>query len=135
MKFPKFASGSGGGGVVRAHTRGLLYALTLTLAAFLIFAMVIKFAGLSGGTIKPVVQIIKALAIFTGVYAALRTIEKRAWLHGGILGLVYTVLAFFILSIIDSSFSLTGGFMVEALFALVVGLVSALLLRLRKREV
>ena len=120
---------------MRAHTRGLLYALTLTLAAFLIFAMVIKFAGLSGGTIKPVVQIIKALAIFTGVYAALRTIEKRAWLHGGILGLVYTVLAFFILSIIDSSFSLTGGFMVEALFALVVGLVSALLLRLRKREV
>ena len=124
---PKFSNP-----VFRAHTRGTLYALVLTLAGVLIFAFVVKFAGISDSVIRPIIQIIKALSIFTGVYFLLKRIEKRAWMHGGILGLVYTVLAFFILSIIDSNFSVTGGFFIEALFALAVGMGSALLLRLKK---
>ena len=124
-----------GNTALRAHTRGTLFALVLTLTAVLIVAAIVKFAGLSDTVIKPIVQVIKALSIFTGVYSVLKSVEKRAWLHGGILGLVYTVLAFFILSIIDSNFSITGGFFIETAFSLVVGVVSALLLRLRTRNV
>jgi putative membrane protein (TIGR04086 family) len=124
-----------GNGMLGAHTRGTLYALVLTLAAVLILAIAVKYAGMGANAIKPVVQIIKALSIFTGVYAVLRHVEKNAWLHGGILGLVYTVLAFFILSIIDKNFSLTGGFFVDALFALVIGVASAFLLRIRRKNI
>ena len=124
-----------GNPILRAHTRGTLYALVLTLSAVLLLAIIVRYAGVPGTVIKPIVQVIKTLSIFTGVYAALKTIEKRAWLHGGILGFVYTVLAFFVLSIIDSSFSITSGFLVEVLFALTIGVASALLLRLRRREV
>ena len=122
-----------GNGIFAAHTRGVLYALVLTLTAIFIFALIVRFLGISGDVIKPVVQIIKALSIFLGVFMALKSIERRAWMHGAILGLVYTVLVFFILSIIDSSFSITSGLLIEALFALAVGIASAMLLRLRKR--
>ncbi|MDR0462346.1 MAG: TIGR04086 family membrane protein [Christensenellaceae bacterium] len=131
LRLPNFK----GSGVVRAYTRSTLYALVLTLASVLLLALVVKYAGISDGAIKPIVQIIKALSVFTGVAAVLRSIEKRAWMHGGILGLIYTVLAFFALSTIDSNFSITGGFFVEAAFALAVGIASAMLLRLRKREI
>ena len=131
MKLPKLS----GNTALGAHTRGTLYALVITLASILLFAILVNFAGISDAVIKPIIQIIKALSIFTGVYLMLKRIEKRAWMHGGILGLVYTMLAFFILSIIDSDFSITGSFLIESLFALAVGIASALLLRLRKRDI
>ena len=122
-------------GTVRGYTRGTLFALLLTLSAVLIVALFVRVAGISDAVIKPIVQIVKVLSIFTGVFVALKSIEKRAWMHGGILGLIYTVFAFFILGIVDSSFSLTDGFFIEALFALIVGAASAMLLRLRKRNI
>ena len=121
--------------VVRAHLRGTLYALAITFAAVLLFALAVQFAGISNTVIGPTTQAIKAISIFIGVLTALRTVEKRAWMHGGILGLIYTVFTFFILSIIDPTFSITSGLIVELVFAGCIGLVSAMLLRLRKREV
>ena len=130
MKVPSLK----GNPILRAHTRGTLYALILTLGGVLLFALLVKIMGGSSSTIKPIVQIIKVVSIFIGVYTILRTVENRAWLHGGTLGIIYTVLAFFVLSIIDSNFSVTGGFFVEAMFAFAIGVASAMLLRLRKRE-
>ena len=118
-----------------AHTRGTLWALVTTLSCVLILALVIKFAGLTGNVIKPIAQGIKVISIFLGAFVLLRSVEKRAWMHGAILGLIYTTLAFFIFSIIDKSFSLTTGLLYETLFALAVGIVSALLIRLRRRNV
>jgi len=120
--------------ILRAHVRGTLFAVAITLGAILLFAFFVQVAGLSDGVVRPLTQIIKAVSVFIGVFMAIKTIENRAWLHGAILGFVYTCLTFLILSIIDSSFSTTGGFFIEALFAVSVGLASAMLLRLRKRQ-
>jgi len=129
MKIPSFKNP-----IARGYTRGTLYALILTLAGVLLFALFVKIAGMSDSAIKPIVQIIKAISIFVGVSVAIKSIEKRAWLHGGILGLVYTIFAFFALSIIDSNFGITSGFFIETLFAISVGVASAMLIRLRKRD-
>ena len=133
MKMPNF-SFLKGDGVVKAQTRGLLWALVITLVSVLVFALIVKYAGLSENVVKPIIQVIKAYSIFVGVYSALKTIHKQAWLQGGILGLIYTCLSFVILSIIDNNFSITSGFLFETLFSLVVGIGSAMLLRLRKKE-
>ena len=135
MKFPKINRSSTGNGAVRAHIRGALFALVITFSLVLLFAVFVQYMGMSQAAIGPIVQIIKIIAIFVGVMTVLRRIESRAWIHGGILGLVYTVLAFLIFSMITPNFSITSGFLVELLFALVVGMSSAMLLRLRKRGV
>jgi len=131
----KFSLKSGKGGPVRAHIRGALYALTLTFTSVLIFALLVQFVGMPSPVIKPIVQVIKALAIFVGVMAVARNVGRRAWLHGGILGLVYTGLAFLLFSIITPNFSITDGFLFECLFAIIVGMASAMLLRLRRRSI
>ncbi|MCL2229119.1 MAG: TIGR04086 family membrane protein [Firmicutes bacterium] len=134
MKLSKFKL-KFGTGPVGAHAEGALYALVMTLGLVLLLSIIVQFGGLSDAVIGPLVQVIKSLAIFTGVYTVLKKIKRRAWMHGGVLGIVYTVLAFFILSIIDQDFSITVGFMAEAIFAFIVGLVSAMLLRIRKRDI
>ena len=121
--------------VIKAHIRGNLIAVILTLVAVLVFAFIVRAAGFTSGTVGMIAQIIKVVSIFLGVFIVLRRTSGRAWLHGAIVGLVYTVIAFFIFSIIDSNFSITSGLMLDALFALIVGVVSAVLLRLKKRAI
>lgn len=118
-----------------AHTKGTLFALILTLTGVLIFALVVQFAGLGSGVIKITSQIIKVISIFLGVFFVVKHVQRFAWLHGAVLGLVYTVLAFFIFSILDNNFSITSGLMFDSIFALVVGALSAMLLRFRNRNI
>ena len=132
MKFPKFSSNPNGS-ALKAYIRGILWALVITLASVLIFAVLVKFAGISSTVIKPVTQAIKVVSIFLGVLIVVKSIEKHAWIHGAILGLIYTVLSFFLFSIIDGNFSITSGLLIDTLFATAIGLISALLIRFRKK--
>ena len=120
--------------IFKSHFRGQIYALALTMTAILVLTLIVKSSGLTDATIAPIVQCVKALSIFLGTLTTLRAIEKRAWLHGATLGLVYTALAFLILSIMDNNFSVTSGLLFEALFAALVGTLSAFILRLRKKS-
>jgi putative membrane protein (TIGR04086 family) len=95
----------------------------------------VKYSGVSVGVIMPATQVIKALSIFFGVLIAIRSFEKRAFINGGILGIVYTAVAFLALSVIDKSFSPIEGLFAEIVFAAVVGALSSMLLRLRKSNV
>ena len=117
---------------LRGHVKGNLYALILSLGCVAILALVVKFASLPTGAVKPIVQVIKVLSIFLGVMVALRGVEKRGWLHGGILGIVYTVLAFFVFSVVDGDFSVTAGLLTDMLFAVAIGVISACLVNFRR---
>jgi len=119
--------------IVSAHIRGSIFALSLTISGIFLFAFAVQYIGLGDGVVLGVTQALKAISIFVGVWVIAKNVAKRAWLHGGILGVVYTALIFVILSIIDGGFSITDGFIFEAAFAAIVGIFSAMLLRLRKR--
>jgi putative membrane protein (TIGR04086 family) len=119
---------------VKHVTRGSLYAIISTLLLVLVFAVFIFAAGLDGAATKPIAQIIKVASIFFGVYIALKHIEKNGWLWGGVIGLIYTVLAFFVFSIVDSTFSITGGLITDMLFACAIGVISAVLLKVMQTK-
>ena len=114
--------------------KGTLYAVVITLVLVLVVALVIRLTGIGGVAITVTSQIIKVLSIFIGVAIALRGIEKRGFIFGGIIGILYTAFAFLVFSIIDSSFDLTAGLLTDALFATVVGVLSAFLLRAAGRS-
>ena len=120
----------------RAVTKGILHAVILSLVLVFAFALIVLVAGLPSGAIKPGAQVIKVLSIFWGVVVALRGIEKRGWLFGALVGLLYTVIIFLIFSIIDSKFGITSGLLADSLFACVIGVISALILKtLRARAI
>lgn len=114
---------------VRAVTRGILHSVIVSLILVFTFALIILVAGLPSSFIKPGAQIIKVLGIFWGVTVTLRHIENRGWLFGGLVGFVYTLLMFLIFSIIDSNFGITTGLLADILFACVIGVFSAMILK------
>jgi len=110
---------------VRPVVKGTLHAVIATLLLVLLFALVVRFAGIGGGAITAIMQIIKVVSIFYGVRVTLRSIEKKGYLFGALVGLLYTVLSFFIFSIIDSNFSITIGLLNDLIFCTILGATSA----------
>jgi len=119
---------------IRQVLRGTLYGIVATLVMVLGFALVVRMTGLGSTTINVISQIIKVLSIFIAVRVALREMGKRGWVIGGVVGVIYTILIFFIFSIISSEFSITTGILFELLFATAIGMASALLLKMGRRE-
>jgi len=118
----------------RAVIKGILHAVILSLILVFAFALIVLIAGLPSGFIRPGAQVIKVLSIFWGVLVALRGIEKRGWLFGMLIGLLYTVIIFLIFSIIDTNFGITTGLLADTLFACVIGAVSAMILKILRRR-
>lgn len=118
---------------IRSMFKGTLYAVILTLVLVLIFAVIVRFTGIGSTGIGVIVQIIKVLSIFLGVRIALRGIDKKGYVYGAIVGLLYTCFAFFIFSILDSSFSITLGLLNDMVFSLGIGALSALIFKMGKQ--
>jgi len=110
--------------------RATLYAVVLTMGAVLVLAAVLVSTDISDGAINPIVQVIKVISIFVGVMFALRSLEKNGWMFGGLVGLLYTVIAFLIFSIIHAEFSITQGLLTDIFFAGAIGAISALTMKM-----
>ena len=83
-----------GASPVGAVARGVLLAALFTAAAVIVFALVLSFARLSDGVIRAVNQVIKLVAIYLGVRAAVGTGTGRPLLRGMLVGLIYVKPAF-----------------------------------------
>jgi len=125
----------GGNSVIKHVTRGILYAVIISLILVLVFALALMTMPISDSIAKPIVQTIKVISIFFGVMIAIRHIEQRGWLFGGLVGLLYTVLAFFIFSIIYTDFTITNGLLTDMVFAAIIGVLSALFLKTMRTPV
>lgn len=112
-----------------------MWALTLTLGLVLILALIVRMANWGDGVIKPIVQCIKVLAILVGVGITIKNTTGRGWLWGGILGVLYTVFAFCIFSAIDGSFTVGVAALNDLVFAIIIGVISAMLFRGRRKNI
>ena len=119
---------------LKSLTKGTLWSVIVTLVSVLLLALIVSLSGMSGGIITFISQAIKVVAIFFGVRIALRHVEKRGWLFGAIMGIIYTVLTYFIFAIIGGDFDITTGILVEMLFSLAIGVISAILIRIGRRR-
>lgn len=118
--------------IVSGYTKGILFALTFFFGVAFLLAFAVQYLGLSNIAIGITTQVLKVIAIFIGVIFVVRAVSRRAWLHGAVFGVLFTVFAFLILSVLDGGFSVVDGFLIDAAFAGVVGLVCAMLCRMKK---
>ena len=122
-------------GIIWLHAKGMLYSVVITLVFVLILALVVKLSGIGGTPISIITQIIKVIAIFFGVGMVTKYVARRAFLHGALFGIIYTAVIFLVFSILSSNFEITTGFMYDSLFAIAIGVISAVLLRAGHRPV
>ncbi|MCL2570501.1 MAG: TIGR04086 family membrane protein [Firmicutes bacterium] len=121
-------------GIIKGYIKAGLYTLVLTLVLVLILALFVKIASPGGTIIAVITQIIKVLAIFYGVGVVTRYVSKRAFIHGAIFGIIYTAVTFLVFSLLATNFDITTGFLYDMLFATVIGVISAFLLKTGRRE-
>ena len=107
--------------------------IIITLVGIVLFAVVLKFADLSTRSIAYVNDVIKAIAIFA-VVACLKKKTNKLIINALFAGIIYTILAFLVFSILNGSFSFNLSFLYDLLFCVIVSLIVAMMLNLLSRK-
>lgn len=114
--------------------KGALNALIISLIGILLFAFIIKLTSLSDGLIKPINQIIKVISILFGCFIAFKKDGEKTVLKGGLIGLVYIVLAFVLFSLLNGSFEFSITILLDVLFGFVLGTICAMIHNLVRKK-
>ena len=104
--------------------KGVCVAAVVTLAAVLVFALLIKLFSIGSSVIMPVNQLIKMAAIFTGCFVCLR--PGRALAKGAICGVAVILATYFLFAIVAGEISFGWKNVLDWLFGGVVGAISGI---------
>ncbi|MGN1162851.1 MAG: TIGR04086 family membrane protein [Christensenellales bacterium] len=110
-----------------AIIKGSLIALCISLVGILIFAFILKFASISDGAIRPINQIIKGISVLVGVFVAMRKVDKMGLVGGLLIGLIYTIIAFVVFSILDGNFQFNLTLLNDILFGSIMGAICGII--------
>lgn len=127
MKSKTKSLGERKGGIVLSILKGALVALCVSLVGILMFAFLLKFTGISDSLINPVNQVIKGISVFLGVLIGMRK-EKHMGLIGGlVIGLLYTIIAFLVFSILDGNFVFDRTLLNDIVFGGIIGAICGII--------
>lgn len=107
-----------------AVLKGSLWAVSISLIAILIFAIIIRFTNIPDSFIMPINQVIKVFSILIGTILASKINPKNGLKMGFTIGVMYSILAFLIFSILSSTFSFSMTNIIDIVFAGLIGAIS-----------
>lgn len=113
--------------------KAVIIALILSLLLVLLAAFIIKIANLDTGLVAVFNQIIRSLSIFVACLFSLR-LHGNGWLRGIIAGLLYSILAYVIFSLIGGGFSFDLTLLNNLVLGMVSGLISGIIAMLIRRK-
>lgn len=114
--------------------KGAMNALIVSLLSILLFAFIIKLTSLSDGLIKPINQVIKVLSILIGCFFAFKKDSEKTLLKGGLIGVVYTILAYILFSALNGKFELSVSLIFDVLFSLALGVICAIICNIFRKK-
>lgn len=121
MKAKKLEERGAAKSVVLSILKGSVYALCISLVCVLVFAFCLKFTPLSESLITPINQVIKGVSIFLGVLLGLKKQKEMGLASGLLIGLVYTIVAFFAFSALNHSFVFDRTLVNDIIFGAIIG--------------
>ena len=115
--------------------RGAFVSVSISLVLILLFALFIKFLNINESWILPINQIIKIVSIFFGVLFAFNSRNKnKGFLKGITVGIIYTILAYSVFSILAGEFSFSLTSLTDMLFGGLIGGISGIIVvNMKKR--
>ena len=112
-------NGSSYSNVFFTLVKGVGAALGCSLLSTVILACLLRFGALPDKAIYPINQVLKV--VFVAASAILFVRGEKGWLQGGIMGLLFTALAYVTFSAIGGDFSLSWLAIVELILAFFAG--------------
>jgi len=107
--------------ILNSVLKGALFALAISLIGVLLFAFIIKLTSIGDTLIAPINQVIKGISILMGCFYGTKQARSNGLLKGVLIGLVYTILSFFIFSLLNGQLSFQKSFINDILFGAVIG--------------
>ena len=119
--------------IILQLTKGTFWALSFALLSILVFAFIIKYTSISSSAIQPINQVIKGLSILIGCFVFGKKIKTKGWLWGAVIGVLFTLLAFVVFSILDGSFNFNLNLLYDTVFGAIMGSLAGIIgISLRK---
>ncbi len=107
--------------------KGVVTGLVTALVGILIFAFVLRFTSISDKIITPVNQVIKGVSIFFGVFLGMKKHKEMGLLSGFLIGLLFTICAFLVFSILDGAFCFDRTLVNDLIFGSVIGAICGII--------
>lgn len=107
-----------------AVIKGSLWAVSISLIAILLFAILIRFTNIPDSFIKPINQVIKVFSILIGVILGAKINPSKGLKMGFFTGILYSILAYLIFSLLSMSFSFDMTNIIDLIFAGLIGAIS-----------
>ena len=108
-------------GFIISGLKGSLIAVVISLVGILFFAFLIKLFGIKDNFLRPVNQVIKAVSILFGVFIGVKKQREKGLVLGILIGLCYTLIAFFVFSALNGSFNIDKTLLNDVLFGGIMG--------------
>lgn len=114
--------------------KGTLIAVSFSLVAILIFALIIKYVGITDNLISPINQVIKVISIFIGTFFALKKDCSKGLAKGLFIGVFYTALAYILFSALSRTFAFNLTLLNDMLFGMIIGAICGIIAVNLKRK-
>lgn len=116
-----------GSGFFKCLLKGSLMALSISLILICIFAFVLRFCDISSDAIKPINQVIKIVSILIGCFYGLKKATEMGFITGFSIGILYTILAFVVFSILNGGFVFERTIINDLIFGGIAGAVAGII--------
>ena len=127
MKVKALKSEKKDGKMALCIIKGVACGLCVAMIGILIFAFILRFTSISDAIIAPVNQVIKGVSIFFGVFLGLKKCKKMELLSGFLIGLLFTICAFLVFSILDGAFCFDRTLINDIIFGSVIGAICGII--------
>ncbi len=113
--------------------KAVMIALVLSLLLVLLAAFIIKIANLDSGVVGILNQIIRSVSILVSCVFALR-LRGNGWIRGIIVGVLYSLLAYVVFSLIGGKFSFDLTLLNNVVLGAASGLLSGMIAMFVRRK-
>ena len=127
MKHEKVINEGSSGNFFTSLIKGALIALSISLIAICIFAFVLRFCDINSSAIKPINQAIKIISILIGTLIGLKKSKEMGFISGFCIGLLYTILAFVVFSILNGGFVFDRSIINDLIFGSLAGAIAGVI--------
>ena len=103
--------------------KGVGVGILTTLVCLVIFAVILTYTSVGEACIDPVIMVVTGISILLGSFLSNLKMKKNGMLNGGIVGLSYLLILYFVSSLLNWNFSLS----LKSLIMIIVGLICGIL--------
>lgn len=107
--------------------KGSITAIIITLLLLLIFAVLLTYTNIQENMINPVVIVITAISILIGSSISTLKIKKNGLLNGGLVGIIYILVIYFISSVTGSGFSCNINTIIMMVSSMIAGMLGGII--------